>query len=242
MWHYGKNKRLGFQSARHPQNKKLLKKHRCNTMRSWTKGRQEGRKGRGNSRTHFTRQILSWRLVVMGGEEGTGGVRDDSDVSNLRLPSVAGTRENGEIGWGNTWQEMNDGELWASQNKTCINFEPIKIEKEITYYGASAITVKSRASWAARCTPQRNAVLTHLPSLPWKHATGKSETRAGPEKAWLLWLSQPSSKMPHQLFQHKTTEQLPPNNSGTAGRAPRRNPMRHQLTNNFNLPSPIFFF
>lgn len=70
----------------------------------------------------------------------------------------------------------------------------------------------------------------------------KSEARAGPEKAWLLWLSQPSSTMPHRLFQHRTTQQLPPNNSGTADRAPRRNPMCHQLISNFNLPSPIFFF
>lgn len=58
--------------------------------------------------------------MVMGGEEGTGGVWDDSDISNLRLPGVAGTRENGEIGWGNTWQEMNDDEFEPPRTKPAL--------------------------------------------------------------------------------------------------------------------------
>lgn len=68
----------------------------------------------------------------MGGD-GKGGVKNDSDVSNLRgclvlLAHVRMEKLDGAI------RDSRRMMLWASRNKIYINFEPIKTEKEIIYY------------------------------------------------------------------------------------------------------------
>lgn len=171
-----------------------------------------------------------------------GGVKDDSDISNLggclvllacvrmeKLDGAIPSRRRMMMSSGLPrikskfiLSQSNRNEsylLWAPQ---LLLFITITINYIMSEHGTSRIL--------SSCTClhfHRNTTMQ------------KSAARAGPEETSLLYLSQPSPvRCLIDSFNLKLHNSF--NNSGSVGITSRMDPTNHQLINNFNLPSQFF--
>lgn len=79
--------------------------------------------------------------------------------------------------------------------------------------------------------------ITSVKNITWK-VSGKSRAR---RNLTPLTFTSLTGEMPYRLLQSKTTQKFSLNNSGSVHITTRTNTTNHQLINNFNLPSHIFF-